>query len=116
MAKERECIFCGKKYEYCPHCSDTNKYPEWMFNFCSEKCHDIYDAVAGFNMGIKTVDDIKKVLKKYSVEDYSIFSKRLQDILNEGTIKKENDIEIRKNNSVSRKKKHNFERRDSIEE
>lgn len=82
MAKERACIFCGKVYEYCPHCNN-NSEPTWKFNFDSEKCHDLYDAVAGYNMGVKTIDDVKATLDKYEVTDYSIFSERIQNKLNE---------------------------------
>lgn len=82
MAKERSCIFCGQKYEYCPHCNN-NSEPAWKFNFDSEKCYSLYNVVAGYNMGVKTVDEVKEVLDKYEVTDYSIFSQKLQDRLNE---------------------------------
>ena len=87
MSKERVCIFCQKIYSYCPHCSDKSQ-PAWKFNFDTEKCYSLYDAVAGYNMGVKTIDEVKEVLDKYEVTDYSIFSQRLQDKLNEIVPKK----------------------------
>jgi hypothetical protein len=114
MAKQKTCIFCGKTYEYCPHCQNDQKYPNWKFNFDSEKCHDLYDVVAGYGMGIKTVEDIKKVLDKYEVTDYTIFSKKLQDKLNELIPQKQDKPENseKKENSFTHKmKKNNFEKR-----
>lgn len=122
MAKLRRCIFCGNEYEYCNHCKDSAKYPEWKFNFDTEKCHDLYDVIAGYNMGIKTIEDVKSVLDKYEVTDYTIFSKKLQDKLNELVPQKEGKKdEEKKDNFESRKmkknnNKFNFERRVSTEE
>ena len=88
-----------------------------MFNFCSDKCHDIYDVVAGYNMEIKTIDDVKKILDKYEVFDYSIFPKDLQDKLEGVASKKISVSENKEEESMSRKiKKNNFERRGSIKE
>lgn len=124
MAKLRRCIFCGNEYEYCNHCKDSAKYPEWKFNFDTEKCHDLYDVIAGYNMGIKTIEDVKSILDKYEVTDYSIFSKKLQDKLNELVPQEEKKTEVvesekKEDNFVSRKmkkNKYNFERRVNTEE
>ena len=122
MAKLRRCIFCSTEYEYCPHCSDSSKYPEWKFNFDTEKCHDLYDVIAGYNMNVKTIEDVKSILDKYEVTDYTIFSKKLQDKLNELVPQKEEKKdEGKKDNFESRKmkknnNKFNFERRVSTEE
>lgn len=112
MAKERKCIFCGSTYEYCNHCKNNDKYPAWMFNFDTEKCHDLYEVVAGYNMGIKTIEDVKSVLDKYEVSDYTIFSKKLQDKLNEVVPqKKEEKIEPEKS-QIPNKKENNFKPRE----
>lgn len=81
MAKERKCIFCGKTYEYCGHCKEYSNEPEWKFNFDSEKCHDLYEAVAAYKIGVGTIENVKATLDKHNVVDYSIFSKGLQDEL-----------------------------------
>lgn len=125
MARTRNCIFCGETYTFCPHCSDSNKYPSWKFNFDSEKCHDLYEVVAGYNMGVNTIEDIKNTLDKYNVTDYSIFSKKLQDKLNElvpqkkdePEVKDEVDGEKKESGYIPRKiKKNGFERRVSVKE
>lgn len=122
MAKLRHCIFCGGEYEYCNHCKDSTKYPEWKFNFDTEKCHDLYEVIAGYNMEVNTIEDVKSILDKYEVTDYTIFSKKLQDKLNELVPQKEGKKdEEKKDNFESRKMKknkynNNFERRVSTEE
>ncbi len=82
MAKERNCIFCGKSYQYCPNCGEYNSLPKWMYNFDSEKCHDLYEVIGGYNIGKKTKEDIQQVLIKHNITDYSQFSQKLQNKLN----------------------------------
>lgn len=106
MAKQRKCIFCGAEYEYCNHCKNSDKYPEWMFNFDSQKCYDLYDVVAGYNMGIKTAEDVKSILDKYEVSDYKIFSKKLQDKLNEL-------VPVKKEEKTEKVKTQNFPKKDN---
>lgn len=115
MAKERSCIFCGQKYEYCPHCSDSSKYPTWKFNFDTEKCHDLYEVVAGYNMGVNTINDVKKTLDKYGVTSYSMFSKKLQDKLNELVpAKKKEESESKKVEEPEIKKSDDSKEKDSF--
>lgn len=82
MSAKKKCLFCGKEYVYCNHCREYANAPEWKVNFDSEKCHDIYNVMAQYGMGSKTIEDVKTVLDKYEVTDYSIFSKSTQDKLN----------------------------------
>lgn len=82
MAKTRKCIFCGREYEYCPNCNDYSRYPKWMFNFDDEKCHELYNIIGAYNIGLKTKEDIKTVLDKYNITDYSVFNKSVTDRLN----------------------------------
>ena len=100
MPKERKCIFCGKLYQYCPTCKEFQNYPGWMTEFDSEKCHDLYTAIGGLGIGIKTKDDVKVVLDKYNITDYSEFSIGLQRKLNELFPKKtiQKSVEIESNN------------------
>lgn len=122
MSKERKCIFCGTTYQYCPNCRDFSSYPKWMAEFDTEKCHDLYTVIGGYNIGINTIQDVKSTLDKYDVTDYSIFSKKLRDKLNElvpakkeEQPKAQKDENKKENNFGSRKikknNKNNFERR-----
>lgn len=134
MAKLRSCIFCGKTYEYCNHCKQNSNSPAWMFNFDSEKCHDLYDVIAGYNIGIKKIEDVKAVMDKYNVTDYSEYSEKLQNELKslntnsekaeETSEDKTKDDNVKESkpehyNSYKSKKmnkRYNFERRDNTEE
>ena len=92
MSKERKCIFCGKGYQYCPNCKDYSSYPSWMFNFDTEKCRDLYKVIGGYNIGVRTIEDVKATLDKHGVTDYSIFPKALQEKLSNNTSVKTEDI------------------------
>ena len=81
MAKEKVCLFCGQSYQYCPNCREYDSYPKWMAEFDTERCHDLYTVISGYNLGLKTKDDVKMVLDKHNVTDYSIFSTKLQNKL-----------------------------------
>ena len=125
MSKERKCLFCGSTYQYCPNCSEYTKYPKWMSEFDTEKCHDLYGVMAKYGIGEKTIEDVKATLDKYNVTDYTIFSKKLQDKLNElapqkteEKVEPEKKVEVSKkdNNFKPKKNKYNFERRANTEE
>ena len=114
MSKERTCIFCGQKYQYCPNCKDYSSEPAWKFNFDTEKCHDLYNVIAGYNIGNRSIEDVKTTLNKYNVTDYSIFPKAFQEKLSNNVsdkkeetkeqskeeIKKESNEEIKEESKV----------------
>lgn len=106
MSKQRTCIFCGKEYQYCPNCKDYSSYPTWMFNFDTEKCRDLYNVMGGYNIGIRTIEDVKATLDKHGVTDYSIFPKALQEKLSGSSleIKDEPEIEVNDEPKVEPKK------------
>ena len=118
---------------YCPSCSNKSE-PSWKFNFDTEKCHDLYDVIAGYNIGIKKIEDVKATMDKYNVTDYSEYSEKLQNelkSLNTNSEKAEETSEDKTkddnaegsrpehyNSYKSKKmnKRYNFERRDNTEE
>lgn len=97
MSAKKNCLFCGKEYVYCNHCREYANAPEWKANFDSEQCHDIYNVMAGYGIGNKTIEDVKAVLDKYNVTDYSIFSKATQDKLKALVPEKKEEKESEKN-------------------
>lgn len=100
MSQNRTCIFCGKEYQYCPNCRDYSSYPGWMINFDSEKCHDLYNVVAGYNIGIRKIEEVKATLDKYNVTDYSIFTKALQEKLSGVSSEKKEEVSSEKKEEV----------------
>lgn len=81
MSKKRKCIFCGKEYDYCPHCGKYGLHPEWMALYDTEKCHDLYNVIAGYNLKNNTKENVKEMLDKYGVTDFSEFTKPIQNTL-----------------------------------
>ena len=114
MSKERTCIFCGKTYQYCPNCRDFSSYPQWMVNFDTDKCHDLYNVIAGYNVGIRKIEDVKAVLDKYNVTDYSIFTKDLQEKLFNDSSEKKEEVKIESNDKPKEEIKE--ETADELEE
>lgn len=83
MAKKRTCICCGSEYEYCPNCNNLTLYPKWMMEFDKAECKELFNTLSGYGMGIFKKDDVKAVLNKYGVEDYSKYNEEISKQLNE---------------------------------
>lgn len=81
MSNRRICHTCGKEYEYCPRCGKYASYPKWMFNWDTEECKDIFKALTDFNIGKIKKKDLKAILDKYKVDDFSKYSESIRDEL-----------------------------------
>lgn len=78
MSFKRVCHTCGKEYDYCPRCGRFASLPRWMFNWDTQECKDVFQALTDYNMGLSTKKDLKAVLDSYGVEDYSKYSESIQ--------------------------------------
>lgn len=78
---KRTCYLCGKSYHYCPNCDEDRDKPQWMFTFCSNNCHDIYDTLVSQTMEYLTIDETKEALDKLNVEKEK-YDKSIQDHIN----------------------------------
>lgn len=118
MSKERTCLFCQKSYQYCPNCKDYSSEPAWKFNFDTEKCHELYKVIAGYNIGVRPIEDVKATLNKYGVTDYSIFSKALREKLSEDTSEKKEEpkVETKEEPEVETKEELEVETKEESEE
>lgn len=81
MANKRECWVCGAVYDYCPKCGKSAGQPGWKINFDEESCKDLFDCVSGYNMKIKTIDDVKKIIDKYNIKDFSKYKEKIKKVL-----------------------------------
>lgn len=81
MAKTRICMTCRSEYKYCPHCSNTDQ-PAWMVNFDTEACKELFNAVSGYNMGVITKEQVKEVIDKYQITDFSKYKESIRNVLN----------------------------------
>ena len=62
--KMRTCAVCHTNYEYCPSCDKDKDKPTWYFSFCSENCHDIYEATSKFENKLIDANTAKDKLEK----------------------------------------------------
>lgn len=83
MSKVRECYLCGKKYKYCPSCSQDRMKPSWMAEFHEENCKNIFDICTRYNMQMLTKSDAKKALEACDLSNKENFKDFVQrDIAN----------------------------------
>jgi hypothetical protein len=47
MAQNRECVVCGTKYQFCPHCNNSDA-PSWKAIYDTENCKKIFDVCSAF--------------------------------------------------------------------
>jgi len=83
MSKERICRACLKSYRYCPNCGEYAKFPRWMNDFDTDVCHEIFNVISGYNMGIMTKENVKNIVDKYEIKDFSIFKESIANKLKE---------------------------------
>lgn len=67
--RDRHCVVCGKKYQYCSTCSQDRNKPLWMNEFDVESCKDIYQICTEFNVGIKSKEEAQAALVKCDLEN-----------------------------------------------
>ena len=52
MRGDRECVVCGKKYNYCGNCNNNPKPDEtWRYMYCSENCRGIFKTLSAKAFG-----------------------------------------------------------------
>ena len=83
MGNIRKCICCQTEYKYCPNCSAYSGQPRWRFEFDTIECKEIFDVVSAYHINYKTVDDIKEVVEKHKITDFSKFKESIKNLLND---------------------------------
>lgn len=108
MANERICIVCGTQYEYCPKCAKYAHLPKWMWMVDTETCKDLNDVIVGYSIGNKTIDDVKQIVAKHNITDYSKYSKGVQNVLNKISLNSEViDESVEEKSTYNKKNKKN---------
>ncbi len=63
MARERTCIACKTKYNYCPTCSRSDALkPSWYSEFCSESCMTLWTTLTKYNMELVTKEEAQDII------------------------------------------------------
>lgn len=83
MAYERQCICCGKTYQYCPHCGSFSNRPKWMFNYDTESCNELFNIISAYNMKVVGKDEVLAVVKKYNITDFAKYKPSIKKVLAE---------------------------------
>lgn len=100
MAKRsRECYLCGKKYSYCPTCSQDKMKPSWMTEFHEENCVKIFEICTRFNMQKMSKEEAKSALSSCDLtnkENFKSYVQRdLENIFAEEPKKRGKRVEIK---------------------
>ena len=82
MAKKRICLACNQSYSYCGNCNDYKNYPAWMAEFDKIECKEIFDILSAYNMKLADESQVKAIVNKYNITDFSVFTKPIADKLN----------------------------------
>lgn len=91
---DRECVICKTHYSYCPNCHHYDNLPRWMFLFCSQNCHDIYQELADYGNGEKTLSKTRAALKKLDLSRLDEFTPHYHDaVVNVLKTRKKKDSE-----------------------
>lgn len=94
---ERKCICCGSQYSYCYTCSEDQSKPTWYGIFCSDNCHDVYDATLRYGEGLLTQGEARTVLNKLDISKkdqmHPVIKMRINEIMGIKESKKKSDYE-----------------------
>lgn len=105
MSKGKICAVCHNEYSFCPVCQKDKDKPVWMFTFCGQNCHDIYQVTSAY--GEKKIDanTAKQKLDKLDLSQLSNFGESYQNVIadiNKNTTPKK--IENIKNENIDKVK------------
>lgn len=87
MKNNKICAVCHDEYSYCPNCKEHEDKPTWMFVFCSENCHDIYEVTSSYNEKEITEKEAKNKLDKLDLTKLNNFGESYKN-----TISKINEV------------------------
>ena len=99
MARLRTCVLCGKEYEYCPRCDETE--PTYKLKYCSENCDKVALVMNRYAFKHLTQEEAAMELLKLNVEldkynDHNReYIKNILDIVKEPEPQPEPTVEVK---------------------
>lgn len=111
MSKEKICAVCHNPYSYCPVCNKDKDKPTWMFTFCSQNCHDIYEITSKFEDKRIKANEAKSKLDKLDLSRISNFGESYQtviSVINKNT--KSTSVKVEKTDAEVAENKNNDEK------
>lgn len=81
--KARNCIVCGKEYEYCNRCSSHATMPTWMALYHDDNCRSIMNIATEYMAGNLTKAEAKSKLDDCDLTNKKNFSESVLKAINE---------------------------------
>ena len=81
--KARNCIVCGKEYEYCNRCSSHANKPAWMALYHDNNCRSIMNIATEYMAGNITKADAKSQLDNCDLTNKKNFKESVIKAVNE---------------------------------
>lgn len=81
--KARNCIVCGKEYEYCNRCNSHANMPTWMAIYHDDNCRNIMNIATEYMAGNMLKADAKSELDKCDLTNKKNFKESVIKAVNE---------------------------------
>lgn len=78
MSKNRTCICCNTKYEYCPTCWEDRFKEPWHTEFCCEDCKNLWETATKFNMELITKEKAQKDISALNLKPRAEYAECVQ--------------------------------------
>lgn len=103
--RDRKCICCGTRYQYCPTCGQDRTKPAWMTEFCSVTCKELWTTATKYNLKKITKDEAKEIIEIIDLKERSAYvdciQRDLENILAEEIVIKEEPVVVEKSTPAS---------------
>ena len=81
MAHLRNCILCGKEYDYCPRCDETQ--PTYLLKYCGANCKEISLVLNKYTFKHLTKDEAADELAKLDLSRRDNFTEKFKTQIDE---------------------------------
>lgn len=75
----KKCIVCGKRYSYCPTCTQDKFKPVWMSLYHDSNCKDIWQTLCAESVGHMTAQEAAEKLRTLDLSNMSAFKENVQN-------------------------------------
>lgn len=113
--KERTCIVCGTKYDYCPRCAQYASFPSWKNNYDKEDCKILYNVINKYVFKHIDANEANDEIEKLNVNVSNNEIKKVIDEIkanvqkeNKEVVIEETEVSENSNEDKFRKKKKGF--------
>ena len=106
MAKNnRTCANCGKRYHYCPTCTEDQNKPTWMSSYCSENCKNLFVGATDYFAGLISKEKAKDIVYSADLKNINKFHhgvvkfiNTIKSMFDEKEKKTQDNVELKEQN------------------